>query len=300
MISDNNNGHKRWIAVCILILPAFCSYAQTVGDNSLFWKVTGKNLKDPSYLFGTFHLMGSEYVDSLTVVMDAFGKAKTLAGEMVLDESLSMRLMQEAIMRDTTLHDLLTDDVYESTASWLKELTGMDLGMLNKFNPSMIQMLITAMAQQKIGGKATTPMDLYFQNLAKADKKVEGLETFEDQINVLFRNTSYRAQANHLAEFVSKRDSSEYMILKMNKMYRDQDLEGLMDMFFKSNYSTAEGDALLDSRNKKWMERLPELFAEQSTFVAVGALHLPGKNGLVSLLRGQGYTVEPLNMGKRR
>ena len=287
---------ERWIAVCILVLPAFALPAQTTDDNSLFWKVSGKNLGEPSYLFGTFHLMGSDFTDSLTVVMDAFSQTKTLAGELVLDESMSMRIMQVAIMKDTTLRDLLPEETYDKTAAWVKELTGMELDLLDKFNPSMIQMLITAMLQQKINKETVTPMDLHFQNLAKENKKIEGLESFEEQIDVLFNQTSYQSQARHLEEFVNERDSSEQLVKVMNRMYREQDLHGLMEMFFKSSYSTAEKEALLDSRNKKWIERLPELFAEQSTFVAVGALHLPGENGLVALLRREGYTVEPLNM----
>ena len=59
-------------------------------------------------------------------------------------------------------------------------------------------------------------------------------------------------------------------------------------------YEPGEAEKLLDNRNKAWMTQLPSLFSEQSTFVAVGALHLSGKNGLVNLLRAQGYTVKPL------
>lgn len=296
MILVRNIRFSRWIAICFLLVPAIVSPGQSAGKNSLFWKVSGKNLKEPSYLFGTFHLMGSEYIDSLTVVMDAFSNSGTLAGELILDESLSMRIMQVAIMKDTTLHELLSEETYAQTATWLKELTGMELGMLDKFNPAMVQMLITAMLQQKINNKTITPMDLHFQNLATDKKKIVELESFEEQVDVLFYKTSYRHQARQLEEFVNKRDSSEQMVLNMNRMYRQQDLEGLMEMFFKSSYSTAEKEALLDLRNKNWMKRLPGLFAEQSTFVAVGALHLPGENGLIELLRREGYTVEPLNL----
>jgi uncharacterized protein YbaP (TraB family) len=42
------------------------------------------------------------------------------------------------------------------------------------------------------------------------------------------------------------------------------------------------------------MTKLPDLMKEQSTFVAVGALHLPGENGLIQLLQRAGYTVKPL------
>ena len=45
-------------------------------------------------------------------------------------------------------------------------------------------------------------------------------------------------------------------------------------------------------RNKKWMNHIPTYIANKSTFIAVGALHLPGKDGLINLLREAGYTVE--------
>jgi uncharacterized protein YbaP (TraB family) len=52
---------------------------------------------------------------------------------------------------------------------------------------------------------------------------------------------------------------------------------------------------MLDNRNKKWMEQLPGFIRVNSTFIAVGVLHLAGKNGLVNLVREQGYTVKPLS-----
>ena len=59
-------------------------------------------------------------------------------------------------------------------------------------------------------------------------------------------------------------------------------------------YTPKEAAVMLDNRNKKWMQQLPGIFKQQSTFVAVGALHLAGENGLVMLLRNAGYTVKPL------
>jgi uncharacterized protein len=56
-------------------------------------------------------------------------------------------------------------------------------------------------------------------------------------------------------------------------------------------------DDLLDKRNNKWMEVLPKAMKKGPQFVAVGALHLAGKAGLIQQLRDQGYTVEPI-LGK--
>ena len=52
--------------------------------------------------------------------------------------------------------------------------------------------------------------------------------------------------------------------------------------------------ALLDNRNIQWAEILPEKMQEAPAFIAVGALHLPGDNGVINLLRQKGYQVEPI------
>ncbi|MEE0974926.1 MAG: TraB/GumN family protein, partial [Muribaculaceae bacterium] len=51
---------------------------------------------------------------------------------------------------------------------------------------------------------------------------------------------------------------------------------------------------LVDNRNKAWVNTITDIIADKSTIVCVGALHLPGDNGLINLLRGQGYTVTPI------
>ncbi len=54
-------------------------------------------------------------------------------------------------------------------------------------------------------------------------------------------------------------------------------------------------DLLLYSRNRKWAKTLDGLLPEKSLLIAVGAAHLPGKGGVIDLLRKEGYTVEPVS-----
>ncbi|MDL2210966.1 TraB/GumN family protein, partial [Bacteroides sp. OttesenSCG-928-M17] len=55
-----------------------------------------------------------------------------------------------------------------------------------------------------------------------------------------------------------------------------------------------ELEAMTDNRNIAWIKKLPTFLKETSNFIAVGALHLPGKNGLINLLRKEGFLVEPV------
>jgi len=56
-----------------------------------------------------------------------------------------------------------------------------------------------------------------------------------------------------------------------------------------------ELDRLVYGRNRNWVNKLQEIMPQQSLLVAVGAGHLLGEQGLITLLRNAGYTVEPAN-----
>ena len=53
-------------------------------------------------------------------------------------------------------------------------------------------------------------------------------------------------------------------------------------------------DLLLNDRNKNWVAQLNKIMKTQSVFVGVGTGHLVGKEGLISLLRKEGYTLKPV------
>ena len=48
------------------------------------------------------------------------------------------------------------------------------------------------------------------------------------------------------------------------------------------------------NRNRRMLERIQPRLREGNAFIAVGALHLPGKDGLLTLLRNKGYRVSPV------
>ena len=78
-------------------------------------------------------------------------------------------------------------------------------------------------------------------------------------------------------------------------MYRLGDLNGLFAMLSEENpcpMSSEQEFALNDARNKRWLEKLPAIMASKPSFIAVGALHLPGDVGLLVGLERLGFTVE--------
>ncbi|HEY5750602.1 MAG TPA: TraB/GumN family protein [Chryseolinea sp.] len=284
-----------WLTLCGLSPRAFAQSPAV--ENAVFWEISANGLSKPSYLFGTFHLKGSTYVDSLTQVIDKFKTSGTVVGELLFDSTMTMKMMTASIMKDTTLEMLLSRDHYQQTAAWLKEVTGYDLKMFNKMNPMLVEILIMTALQQKYFPAPANerPMDVYFQQRAKTEgKKMVGLESLDEQINALYHQFSYRRQADMLTDFVQEKDRAKSDVVNMNRYYREGNLAQLESMMTRDVFSEKETDVLVNDRNRKWMIQLPGLMKQQQTFIAVGALHLAGENGLVALLRKAGYVVRPM------
>jgi uncharacterized protein YbaP (TraB family) len=79
-------------------------------------------------------------------------------------------------------------------------------------------------------------------------------------------------------------------------MYVREDVNGLYKAIQESHFS-GEGfqKKLLEDRNKAWIPRIDILCREKSSFIAVGAGHLGGPEGLIALLKKQGYQVTPVH-----
>lgn len=81
----------------------------------------------------------------------------------------------------------------------------------------------------------------------------------------------------------------------MITVYKTQRLTEIEKLFKDSEFGMEEHqDILLNDRNKNWVKQLITLMQNQSVFTAVGAAHLVGKEGLINLLRKEGYTLKPV------
>jgi len=81
----------------------------------------------------------------------------------------------------------------------------------------------------------------------------------------------------------------------LDSIHVAEDLDGFFKMASESEDMTAEfSNLLLDQRNKNWIPEIGKFAIEKPTFFGVGALHLPGENGVINLLRQEGYTVTPV------
>ena len=283
-----------------------CMQVVTV-QAQLLWKISGNGLEQPSYLMGTHHLAPLSITDSIAGFNDAFTASQQVIGELVMSEIQTpevMQIMQQTMMieSDTTIQRLFLPDEYEMVNQFTKENLMLDLAMAPKLKPAFIQNnLIVVLYIKTIGGfNPAEQLDAYFQAEGTAKgKKVSGLETPAYQFNLLYNSTSLQRQAELLVCTLSNIDKSLNETKELTDAYMAQNLEELYLISQKKHNdkcdaTPAEMAALLDNRNIQWAEILPEKMQEAPAFIAVGALHLPGDNGVINLLRQKGYQVEPI------
>lgn len=288
------------------LLAAFCLLSSVVAvaqqnntDNALLWKVTGNGLKKPSYLFGTYHFLTNGFVDTLQAVKIAYDASDAVIGELVIDSSIQAPMMEASMLKGTTLQKELPDTLFTTVNKWFKEEAGFSLAQLNQVSPFAVMSYVMALTQKKYfpSKPGEIQLDTYFQEAAKKDgKKVLGLETIQMQIKAIFGQMTLQRQVALLSELFKEKDGLKKMVGIMNTAYTSENLGELQQLMYGGSYKPEEMKALLDDRNNYWMQQLPSLMNEQSLFIAVGALHLVGKSGLVNQLKERGYSVTPVNI----
>jgi uncharacterized protein YbaP (TraB family) len=144
-------------------------------------------------------------------------------------------------------------------------------------------------------------IDEHFQQKALArSRPVVALDTFESQIYALFGVSSIERQAEILMCMVRHPETISTQTLRLHEMYEAFDLNGLYALSNEDFNSPCpptdeERNALTRNRHLRCIDQLSSIINEKSSFIAVGALHLPGEHGLIEGLRRAGFTVEAVN-----
>ncbi|GAA4448507.1 TraB/GumN family protein [Nibrella saemangeumensis] len=282
----------------ILVLLGILAQTATA-QSSLLWQVSGNGLKKPSYLFGTYHILKDSYLNQNTKVKTAYANAEGVVVEMVVDSSAMLKMAMRALMLTNSLPDLISETDYNLVAKEFEKATGMDLGLFNQVKPVVTSTMLSLAYLEKESDtlKRFTgqPLDMYFATEGKKlGKTVTPLETMEEQITMLYDHDPVEKQARQLVQMVKEKGSMRRVSQSLTDLYLKEDLSAMWKL--SEQYGEQYGDMsyLVDERNHNWMKKLPNVMAIRPTFVAVGALHLPGPNGLIELLRKAGFTVEPL------
>ncbi len=274
--------------------PAVPVLAVNNDGNTLLWEVSGNGLSKPSYLFGTFHLMCRGDIRFSAPLRSAFGYADEIYMEMDMDDPsvLLGGLLMMGMKGGKTLKDLYTKEEYQKVYSFFKDSLRAPISLLERTKPYF---LLALLYPRMMPCKQVSGVEEELVKLAKAQgKKISGLETIEFQSSV-FDSIPYEVQARELLKNIDSLPVYTAYFDTMTRYYKQQQLSTLEGQFSRSEFGLEEYmPLLLDQRNERWVDSLRARMPRQSLFVAVGAGHLVGEKGLVSLLKKQGFTVRPL------
>lgn len=296
---------KLMMTVALVVMTTMSMQAQ------LLYKISGNGLTKPSYIIGTYHLAPVSFADSIPGLTEALAASEQVYGELDMTDLMSpenMQKMQAGMMlpEGITLSKLLTEEEMGRLNVVLKELMGVDMTnamvkqQLDALSPQALQTQLSLLIYMKkhAGFNPQATFDGYFQQVAQQQGKgVGGLETPEFQVQTLFKGMSLERQKQLLMCLVDNKDYTELMAERLVKAFFAQDLEGVKAVMDEKEHNQCdstpeEEDQLINDRNANWIKLMPQIMKDKATFFAVGAGHLPGDKGVLTLLKNAGYTIE--------
>lgn len=269
----------------------FINNAFAQQDNCLLWKISGKNLKEASYLFGTIHITDERVFQFDSVFNKAFNSCDAYAMELLLDEIDKEDIAKAMLLKKGVVQDYMNDEEEHILDSVLQVKTGVGLFIYQKMKPFFIYSQLLQAEMSKDMGEA---LDMHLLTRAKNDGKITlGIEKPSEQFAAIDQ-MSIEEQLGLIFKHIAEDESPENDMDKMIEAYLAADLDYLLELLADTTLPEKFNQAFLIDRNKVMSKRIIKYSKNQSTFHAIGAAHLPGQEGVINLLRKKGYTVEPM------
>jgi uncharacterized protein YbaP (TraB family) len=275
-----------------LLLVSSSTIAQAPNEKALLWKISGNGISQPSYLYGTIHLMCPEQIKIDSVLKRSFSTCKQLYLEINTSDPEMMTKAMNGMMMDSgqSLENLVSKADYDSMSHIYMDKASIPMVLMAKAKP----MLLMSAVFPSLLGCAPEGWETRFEEMAKDRKMpIKGLETVEYQLRV-FDTIPYKVQANMLKDFLYNLDSTKKGFEEMLDIYLKKDINALYQMTVKEPDLGNYDALMLNNRNNNWIPVIAAAAKEKPTFFAVGAAHLGGENGVISLLRKQAFKVLPV------
>jgi len=289
---------KKLVSVvlsCLLVVAvsfAAAGDAPAKFSKGLLWKIEKSNIR-PSYVFGTIHLDDPRVTDLPDPVKESFARSRSFTMEMIIDDASAQKFATSMLLEDgNDLKTLLGEPLYAKTTEVMREY-GMPSEITARFKPwALMLTLILPKTRQGV-----IVDEVLSQQALQQHKSIHQLESVEEQISV-FDGLPIEIQVGLLKHTVDHRDLIPGMMEESIKAYLKRDLgamweinNSMMEDGADKNLNQAFLQRVLYDRNQRMAERMQPRLVEGGAFTAVGALHLYGERGVLSLLQSRGYQI---------
>lgn len=290
---------KKFLMFLMLLSVALGAMAQ------LLWRIEVPGAR-PSYLFGTCHFLDVDYAASIPGLDSAFLACDTLYTEIGIPDAAavqtSMMQLAQRLMEQPPLGEQLTAATADALCDYILQHNGgdsatvaADIQQCNLVRLLMKYPAANVMADLQSGFQVEMPMDLGLVHYARyLDMEELPLEGVDYQLNLLGEficnniEEAFRGMIEGNQHDDAMRLIDDYKSAELDRLYSQfEQYRGLKNI-----------EELIEGRNRAWVDKLAPSLRSGGVFVAVGAGHLPGSQGLIALLRLAGFTVEPVQISE--
>ncbi|MCQ2283296.1 MAG: TraB/GumN family protein [Bacteroidales bacterium] len=262
-------------------------------SQSLLWKISGKNLKSPSYFYGTIHIQDQRVFAFDSTVLKAIASCDAFAMEILMDKLDPVQLKGAMYMpKGKVLSNMMSKEDFVLLDSVCKAKLGASAIFFNTMKPFFLS---SALEQMEMPQDETEALDLFFLKTARSqEKSCFGLEEYMDQIKAIDA-FKMKDQVDMLLQYVRDtvgQNAEEFDALL--QAYLTFDFDKMLDLMSGTDYPKKFQKVLVDKRNITMANEFERIAQQQTLFAAVGAAHLAGEKGVLALLKKRGYTVEPV------
>ncbi len=263
----------------------------------ILWKV--QSPQNTIYLAGSIHVLKKQQYPLHHVFDDAFNESSRVIFEVDLDE-LSSPLAQMTMVKKglyvngETLGNALSPERYALAKENLTTL-GLNIKDFDRMKPWMTATAVMALELQKLGFESAYGVDRYFFDKAQSTgKAITGLETVEFQLD-LFDKLSPSMQEQFLLQTLEELKNLGTQVSDMVKAWKEGNIQELERLLAGMDEYPELNQAIVINRNHDWLPHVERALREtEPVFIVVGALHLLGKEGLITALKEKGYAVKQL------
>lgn len=277
--------------------------AQSANQNSMLWRITGKGLSRPSYLFGTMHVRNKKafnFKDSLYYVIE---NTEGFALESHPDSmsQLITAFIEGKIDAETFegFDNSERPEINEKELEKIFKRISKDPSFRKLSKKEKYKVLTSKILNEEVDDSLNMDvfMDAYLYRLAdQQGKKIFGLEKVEDQIYAL----TYLSKGLNFSAFIEKGASIDFSKgSPLHHLYYNEELDSVHN-FFTTYFADSVLKVFLYDRNVVMAHKMDSLMQLLSMVTAVGAGHLPGEKGVISLLQNMGYIVEPVTSTQKK
>ncbi len=298
-VSRLSGSRRQQTVFCAVVAVALTlAHADTAWSRDFLWKVSGKT--GAVYLVGSVHLLTQDFYPLSDTLEKAFSESDLLVEEADLGELTAPQTQMQMLSRGMlpsgqTLDKVVSPSTFEQVNKRATAL-GMPIEPLKRFKPWLLALTLAALEWQKAGFDAELGLDKHFYDLARKNgKTVQGLETAEFQIS-RFDGISGEQQEHLLSSTLSELDTEISNVTRVAQAWKTGDAATIERVVLQDVKREPEiYQRLLVERNRLWLPQLEALFGRPGrAFVVVGAAHLVGPDGLITMLKAKGYRVEQM------